>query len=51
MPRPLRSELFDPNEVCIVHCIQRCVRRAFLAGLDPVSGKNTNPAANGSALA
>jgi hypothetical protein len=40
MPRPLRSELFDPNEVCIVHCIQRCVRRAFLAGLDPVSGKN-----------
>ena len=40
MPRPLRSELFEPNEVCIVHCIQRCVRRAFLAGQDPVSGKN-----------
>jgi len=31
MPRPLRAELFDPNEVCIVHCVQRCVRRAFLA--------------------
>ena len=40
MPRPLRAELFDPNEVGIVHCIQRCVRRAFLAGEDPVSGKN-----------
>jgi hypothetical protein len=30
MPRPLRAELFDPNDVCIVHCVQRCVRRAFL---------------------
>lgn len=40
MPRPLRSELFDPTEVGIVHCIQRCVRRAFLAGQDPVTGKN-----------
>ncbi len=40
VPRPLRAELFDPNEVCIVHCVQRCVRRAFLAGEDPVSGKN-----------
>ncbi len=40
MPRPLRAELFDPNEVGIVHCVQRCVRRAYLAGEDPVSGKN-----------
>jgi len=40
MPRPLRAELFDPNEVGIAHCIQRCVRRAFLAGEDPVTGKN-----------
>ncbi|MBU6237065.1 MAG: hypothetical protein KGQ51_04485 [Planctomycetes bacterium] len=40
MPRPLRSELFNPNEVGIVHCIQRCVRRAFLAGKDPVTGKD-----------
>jgi REP element-mobilizing transposase RayT len=40
MPRPLRAELFDPKEVGIVHCIQRCVRRAFLAGQDPVTGKN-----------
>ena len=40
MPRALRSELFVPEEVCIVHCVQRCVRRAFLAGVDPVSGKD-----------
>jgi hypothetical protein len=40
MPRPLRAELFGPNEVGIVHCIQRCVRNAFFAVEDPVSGKN-----------
>lgn len=40
MPRALRAEVFEPNEVCIVHCVQRCVRRAYLAGDDPVSGKN-----------
>jgi len=40
MPRMLRCEVFDSSEVCIVHCIQRCVRRAFLAGVDVVSGQN-----------
>ena len=34
MPRSQRSEQFDSGEVCIVHTVQRCVRRAFLAGLD-----------------
>ena len=40
MPRPQRSEQFDPTDVCIVHVVQRCVRRAFLAGVDQLSGKD-----------
>lgn len=40
MPRPPRAEQFDPSDVCIVHLIQRCVRRAYLAGVDAVTGKD-----------
>ncbi|MFG0263346.1 MAG: transposase [Novipirellula sp. JB048] len=40
MPRPPRDEQFTPDEVCIVHTVQRCVRRAYLAGVDPVTGKD-----------
>lgn len=40
MPRPKRSEQFDANEISIIHAVQRCVRRVFLAGVDPVSGKD-----------
>ena len=38
MGRPLRGEQFSVDEIAIVHCVQRCVRRAFLAGVDPVTG-------------
>ena len=38
MARPTRNEQFVATEVCIVHAVQRCVRRAFLAGVDDKSG-------------
>lgn len=40
MARLARSEVLDPDEVAVVHVIQRCVRRCFLMGNDPDSGKN-----------
>ena len=40
MPRTLRAEQFDPKEICIVHLVQRCVRRAYLTGQDAVTGKD-----------
>ena len=40
MGRALRAEQFHAGEIGIVHAIQRCVRRAFLAGVDRESGKD-----------
>ena len=40
MPRICRRFLVDPTEVGIDHCVNRCVRRSFLCGKDPVSGKD-----------
>ncbi len=40
MPRIPRSLLFDPAEPGIYHCVNRCVRRAFLCGVDRMTGKN-----------
>ena len=38
MPRANRNEQFSADEVSICHCVQRCVRRAFLAGFDRETG-------------
>ena len=35
-----RYEIVKPNEVGVYHCISRCVRRAFLCGLDRYLGKS-----------
>ena len=40
MARISRVEIFAPNEVSIIHCVNRTVRKCFLLGNDPVSGKN-----------
>ena len=34
------SGVFDPNEVAVAHVFSRTVRRCFLMGDDPISGKN-----------
>ena len=39
MTRP-RSELISKENTPYYHCIVRCVRRAFLCGNDPITGKN-----------
>ena len=40
MARLARIEVFSPEEVAIVHVMNRVVRRCFLLGDDPVTGKN-----------
>jgi hypothetical protein len=39
MTRP-RSHIVPPDLPGTYHCIQRCVRRAFLCGVDPYSGRS-----------
>ncbi|KAA5540226.1 hypothetical protein FYK55_21565 [Roseiconus nitratireducens] len=40
MARLCRAELIDPDQITLVHVVNRTVRRCFLFGDDPVSGKN-----------
>jgi hypothetical protein len=40
MSRPLRSEVFLPGEVTVVHVVQQCVRNMHLIGLDETTGED-----------
>ena len=40
MPAYARHEIVAEGEVGVYHCVARCVRRAFLCGKDPVSGRD-----------
>ena len=38
MPRANRRDVLADGEVQVVHCVNRCVRRALLCGHDPLTG-------------
>ena len=40
MPGCARKKLLLRDQVQVVHCYPRCVRREFLAGVDPLTGKD-----------
>ncbi len=40
MARSNRRDVLADSEVQVVHCINRCVRRAYLCGQDPLTGTN-----------
>ena len=40
MARRNRAEVVVAEEICVYHCVQRVVRRAFLCGVDSLSGKS-----------
>ncbi len=40
MARLARVEVFSPDEIAVVHVMNRTVRRCFLLGNDPLTGKN-----------
>ena len=40
MGRPARAETCPYDQVNVVHCVNRCVRRGYLCGQDAVTGRN-----------
>jgi len=40
MPTYARGQIVVEDMVGVYHCIARCVRRAFLCGIDPYTGQD-----------
>jgi len=40
MARPIREDIFRPDEIAVVHAINRVNRQSYLMGKDPVTGKS-----------
>lgn len=40
MSRTARAEVYSPQEIAVVHVMNRVVRRCFLMGDDPLTGRN-----------
>jgi hypothetical protein len=40
MPTYARSQIVLEDQVGVYHCIARCVRRAFVSGVDPYTGQD-----------
>jgi putative transposase len=40
MPTYARGQIVIEHEVGVYHCVARCVRRAFLCGIDQYTGKD-----------
>ena len=40
MERMSRNESCSDDEISVIHCINRCVRRGFLCVNDPVTGRD-----------
>ncbi len=40
MPTYARGQIVVEDQVGVYHCIARCVRRAFLGGVDPYTGQD-----------